>query len=381
MRDCILRLAEDRLYPDHLGLAYTVWAPVDTDPASKDRGKVGDTRRQQWLTALCAKGISGDYPAAYARWRDTFGGDGQSVAATFALNSRLLVGHGNESPTEVGITVHHTWGVPVIPGSALKGLLNHYVDAVYGPDRGHADHHPLDPGHPQPERAPYQGVTWQDRRILHGPGPVHRALFGAPPAMSDPTHQDRGAGEMRGLVTFHDALYVPDNADRDRPFAADVLTVHQRTYYNDGGQAWPNDYDSPNPVSFLSVKPGARFLLALSGPLQWTLLALDLLKLALEQWGVGGKTAAGYGRARPESWEETCRPWSEELRTFVDWMSAATMSQRQRLAAVEDEQWFDLLHKLQAHEKNLALELLAATVQDPALKEDLDMIIDLVRSP
>jgi CRISPR-associated protein Cmr6 len=49
------------------------------------------------------------------------------------LLSRLLVGHGTQSPTEVGLTTHRTWGVPVVPGTALKGLLSHYVDAVYGP--------------------------------------------------------------------------------------------------------------------------------------------------------------------------------------------------------------------------------------------------------
>jgi len=106
------------------------------------------------------------------------------------------------------------------------------------------------------------------------------------------------AGASGGLVTFHDALYVPRIGEsEDRPFAADVLTVHQRSYYDSSGKSAPNDYDPPNPVAFLTVRPGARLLFALSGPADWTELAEKLLHDALEQWGVGGKTSAGYGRA------------------------------------------------------------------------------------
>jgi hypothetical protein len=37
-------------------------------------------------------------------------------------------------------------------------------------------------------------------------------------------------------------------------------------------------------------------LFALSGPPDWTQLTEQLLRGALEKWGVGGKTSAGYGR-------------------------------------------------------------------------------------
>ncbi|MFN3484738.1 MAG: type III-B CRISPR module RAMP protein Cmr6, partial [Planctomycetota bacterium] len=108
--------------------------------------------------------------------------------------------------------------------------------------------------------------------------------------------QGFAAGASAGLVTFHDALYVPGSALGDRPFAADGLTVHQKPYYESSGGSWPNDYDSPNPVAFLTVRPGVRLLFALSGPADWTKLAERLLRDALENWGVGGKTSSGYGR-------------------------------------------------------------------------------------
>jgi hypothetical protein len=75
-----------------------------------------------------------------------------------------------------------------------------------------------------------------------------------------------------------------------------VLTVHQTSYYDPSRNTFPNDYDSPKPVAFLTVRPGARLLFALSGPADWTELAERLLRDALDHWGVGGKTSAGYGR-------------------------------------------------------------------------------------
>jgi CRISPR-associated protein Cmr6 len=59
----------------------------------------------------------------------------------------------------------------------------------------------------------------------------------------------------------------------------------------------PNDYDSPTPVGFISVKPGAKLLLAVGGQAEWAKLALRLLTEAIHEWGAGGKTSAGYGRS------------------------------------------------------------------------------------
>jgi CRISPR type III-B/RAMP module RAMP protein Cmr6 len=199
--------------------------------------------------------------------------------------------------------VHHTWGVPVIPGSALKGLVAHYVDATYGPtDPGKA---PWEQLGDERVRADYQGVTWNRRRIERGPGAIYRAVFGAPDARKDDQMREHGldAGAATGLVTFHDALYVPESIADDKPFTSDVLTVHQKDYYNSSGGSWPNDYDSPNPVAFLTVRPECRLLLALSGPSEWTELAAQLLADALKNWGVGGKTAAGYGMGMVDEWK------------------------------------------------------------------------------
>ncbi len=275
--------------PDHVALAYDAWAPVGDD------GKVPDNDRPDWLSQIAGISVSPDYSRSFERWRKSFSAAGDRVFE-LALASRLLVGHGNSSASDIGLTVHHTWGVPLIPGSALKGLAAHYLDAVYGPSD--PDKTPWEQEGEERIRAAYQGVSWRGRRIERGPGEVYRALFGAPDADGDDAMRENGleAGATAGLVTFHDALYVPGSVREDKPFVADVLTVHQKGYYDSAGGSLPNDSDSPNPVAFLTVRPGVRFLLALSGPPEWTELAERLLRDALEKWGVGGKTSAGYGR-------------------------------------------------------------------------------------
>jgi len=165
-------------------------------------------------------------------------------------------------------------------------------------------------------------VTWNGGRIQVGPGAVYRSLVGAPDAREDDLMSEHGfdAGAAAGLVTFHDAVYVPRSAPGDKPFAVDVLTVHQKTYYDSNGGSLPNDFGDPNPVAFLTVRPKCRLLLALSGPAQWTDLAARLLADAIHNWGVGGKTAAGYGVGTVGEWKapEPRRSTCEQLVAALD---------------------------------------------------------------
>ena len=74
------------------------------------------------------------YQAAYKRRHDSLPGDSaQVVLATPERSSRLIVGLGLENVLEAGIRLHHNYGLPIIPGSALKGLATHYCDQVWGP--------------------------------------------------------------------------------------------------------------------------------------------------------------------------------------------------------------------------------------------------------
>jgi CRISPR-associated protein Cmr6 len=162
----------------------------------------------------------------------------------------MLVGLGEESVLETAIALHHTYGIPYIPGSALKGLAARYANKWLASE------------------------TW-------GKGAdAYTTVFGA-------------AAEA-GYITFFDALYIPGSADGDRPLALDVVAVHHRDYYSGADPAPPADWDSPVPIPLLSAT--GAYLVALHGAESWVEAAFEILNLAFAEEGVGAKTSSGYGR-------------------------------------------------------------------------------------
>jgi len=149
---------------------------------------------------------------------------------------------------ETSIALHRLFGVPFIPGSALKGLVSHFLHQ-------------------------YGGADWKIG------SENHTVIFG---------NQDNA-----GFVTFHDALYVPKSGFNEKPLYADVMTTHHGEYYGSGNVP-PADWDSPNPVPFISTT--GEFLIALSGAADWVDLTFRILECALQTEGIGAKTSSGYGR-------------------------------------------------------------------------------------
>lgn len=239
------------------------------------------------------------YRGAFDQWKSSLPKDPPSNE--LATQGRLIVGLGSENVLETGIRLHHTYGMPIIPGSALKGLAAHYCDQVWG-----CDDKKYGRTTPAEDKAYLQ--------FLAGKGPkpddnFHRLLF--------------GSTDDSGCIVFHDAWYVPGSDDGKGPLKLDVMTPHH-TDYNRDPESDPNfraptDFDSPIPIPFLSA--AGRFLVAISwhGPEsdkagKWGEFALSLLREALFEWGVGGKTSSGYGRFEREEWEkeETLRKQEAE---------------------------------------------------------------------
>lgn len=182
----------------------------------------------------------------------------------FKTEGRMVIGLGGENVLETGLTLQHTFGTPLIPGSALKGLAAHYCDQVWGTS---------------------------DPRFKLGEK-HHETIF--------------GTTEDSGHIIFHDAWIVPDSlVDSLKP---DVMTPHHGDYYSKKDSAAPSDFDDPNPISFLSIV--GSFHVVVSCDVQsedgdnWAKLAFNMLTEALKEWGIGGKTNAGYGRLVLEGREE-----------------------------------------------------------------------------
>lgn len=186
------------------------------------------------------------YAWAYRRWCEATAVDGFE-AIELALIGRLYIGLTRDNPLETGITVGHAWGMPMIPGSALKGISRHIARAQALPEDA----------------------------IVH--------LFGA--ANEDESPE-------AGAVVFHDAWWTPNG----KPFAAEVVTPHHTAYYN-LGSAYATDFDAPVPAAQIAAQ--GRFRFVVEGDAAWCRLAVALLKVALQQHGVGGKATSGYGLFAP----------------------------------------------------------------------------------
>ncbi|MDR1194022.1 MAG: type III-B CRISPR module RAMP protein Cmr6 [Peptococcaceae bacterium] len=176
-----------------------------------------------------------------------------SHCVTGVLGARMTVGLRGASVFGTTITLHHTYGFPYIPGSALKGCWRSFVirDLFGGEEK---------------DALADDGFT---------------AVFGA-----------RG---QRGGVIFLDALPT-----RCANLELDIINPHYSGYYKVGSP--PTDDLNPNMIRFYAVPKGARFTFRLaSGALDIKRAAIKgvplttSFKTTLSDIGVGAKTAAGYG--------------------------------------------------------------------------------------
>lgn len=208
------------------------------------------------------------YRAAFNRWKDFAQQQPAGRARvhfTVQAQAPIAIGLGNASPLEVDIRLHHTYGMPLLPASALKGMCRR--------------------------------VAYLLQRETKLPKEAVDALFG---------YNDEKSAAV-GAIVFYDAYYDPDSADGS-PFHRDVITVHHPNYYI-GGKEAPTDFDDPTPVPFLVIKPKARFLCVLDAPNpDWANFAKEMLLWGLQNLGIGAKTNAGYGYLAPVGSAATAAP-------------------------------------------------------------------------
>ncbi len=209
--------------------------------------------RSQFVQEVATLTTSTTYQMFYTRWEQSLKKfDAKTRRAM--VKGRMIVGLGSESVLETSICLHRTYGVPYIPGSALKGLAANY-----------AQQHLSTSG------------DWKKG------GKYHQVIF--------------GDTDEAGYLTFFDALYIPGTGHNKKALHTDVITAHHPDYYQ--GLKPPTDKDSPNPVPFLTAT--GEYLVALAAPdlekpTDWITITFKLLELALQTLGIGAKTSSGYGR-------------------------------------------------------------------------------------
>jgi CRISPR-associated protein Cmr6 len=195
------------------------------------------------------------YKEAFARWELSLAED--HVSSRLRTKDWLVVGLGSKGVLESGLHLSYTYGVPAIPGSAIKGVCASYCREVWG----------------------------KSDAAFTADGPFYRQVF--------------GALDWAGALVFEDAWITPESVPKC--LAKDVMTPHHQQYYGAKGRVpHPTGTDNPVPVNFLRVR--GSFLFAIGWRVAgetgqgWAELAMRLCQEVLAVQGIGGKTRSGYGR-------------------------------------------------------------------------------------
>lgn len=260
-------------YPFHAGLVLDRYLPV---PWNGQPARFTSEQKGPWLSNFANK-ANAAYKAPDAPWRgwiqrlDHIYDDGGSFF--IKPRWRWIVGLGNQTALETGITLHHTYGVPYIPGSALKGLTQALVELE-------------------------NPTNLSDEKKVE--------LFGIQTARSSSEDHETPAAktpeeQRAGEVVFVGAFPTCEDPPQ---LKVDVMTPHFPQYYQ-GDRDDPLEIEDPTPIPFLVVSGGTyKVILALrrgknsaAGTNSGSLLedAQKLCRQALDEMGIGGKTAKGYG--------------------------------------------------------------------------------------
>ena len=226
----------------------------------KEHNEEDKEAKTKHIRKICEIAPGSFYHNAYQRWRTATADPLRFRQPVLALESRLFIGLTGGGMLETGCAISHSYGMPYIPGSSVKGVV-----------RGHVRGSLFGQQHPE----------------------VIAELFGAD-ADPDGSHP---AG-LSGLISFHDAWWVPGSADH--PLVEEIVTTHHLEYYGSEGATPATDFDSPIPNAQIAVQ--GRFLFVLEGPpdaLGWLDLAERMLIAALSNRGIGAKTRTGYGLFDP----------------------------------------------------------------------------------
>lgn len=321
----------------HAGLWLDKFLTDQTEEGKKD--EKASQAKAKLIKELCDINVPDGYQAAFARRESLFTDLKEKKRANYCaatVEGRMIIGLGQKGPVEAGLALEHTWGVPMIPGSALKGLT---MAAAH--------------------------LLLEDEAWRKGVGHSLKILG--------------GTTERIGSVIFHDAWWIPE---QDKlPIHPDVMTVHHPDYYKDGNKA-PSDMDSPIPIPFASVTGNYLVVVERTFPLkaeeQEDVLeaALYILKLGLAHLGIGAKTNAGYGRMTLDYKSQTSREL-EELRLAV---TRVESSSEGRLSAFDQEPFAELIEAVPGLEADLAAKALEPIFKHPKLQRKRSTEIGTLRS-
>ncbi len=205
------------------------------------------------------------------------------------INDKLIIGFGNHSVFETDITLHHIYGIPYIPGSALKGVLRNFIIQEYFMECSDICK---------------KECNGQCQRNANN-DELFIKIFGG---------KNEKDESLQGNTIFMDSF-----PNKKFTIEREVMTPHHQEYY-DGSEKLPLDRDRTTPINFLTVAGNdIEFVIniGLNKIINNKVIKKDItsndkilnkyehqtirkfilenLIDALEFHGIGAKTSVGYG--------------------------------------------------------------------------------------
>jgi len=235
---------------------------------------------------------------------------------------RLIVGLGNESVYETSMTLHHIYGIPYIPGSAIKGVTgryfiqNEFEGTICELKQTNVFENVLENlDIKKDEKLEFEDFkkkfSAKDRKASED---LYKFFYESSNIKNEAkilieVYQTLfGSQKKKGSIIFFDAFPIePPNIEPD------VMNPHYGPYYLDSsGKVPPADYHSPVPIPFLTVENTRfEFIIGISEKGNGTIeggkfegkqpmeIAYDYMRKSLSEHGIGAKTAVGYGYMNP----------------------------------------------------------------------------------
>ena len=234
---------------------------------------------------------------------------------SLTLSWRLAVGLGNPSVYETSMTLHHIYGIPYLPGSAIKGVTRSYRILCMAEDLKHPNDY-------------YERVAllekfdlveknefpkWEEVKKLKVSSPEDKNIefseqfyksLEAKQAELRELQLIFGTQNKQGCIIFFDSFpenFNAEDSEKTCKIKYDIMNPHYGPYYTE--KKPPADYYNPTPIFFLALE-NARFTFYLGAKNRLVALeekeyllnkAKEWLKKALIHYGIGAKTALSYG--------------------------------------------------------------------------------------
>ncbi len=190
----------------------------------------------------------------------------------------LLVGSGyshevhGEEGLKLGFYFDHTTGLPLIPGSSVKGVLKSAFEKADGAYIEEI----------------IEEIKTEERILLKNENKAAFEMLKVDTGIiSDWSKTIFGDKDKAGEDIFFDACPVHSANEASKLLATDYITPHK-----------DNPLKNPNPIQFLKVLPQVkfRFYFQLSDIAIKAVLKNELFRQILVDFGIGAKTNVGYGQ-------------------------------------------------------------------------------------